>query len=317
MSDPAKNIVVVCGPNASGKTRIGVALALALDGEVVSADSRQVYRGMDIGTGKDMAEYRGRDGGVRYHLIDIADPNEVYTLFHYQRDCFAAIRDVWSRGRLPVMVGGTGLYVEAVLKGYRIPNVPENAALRKALMGEAKEALDARLKSAAPQLYARTDRSSKKRIVRALEVAAYEGDVPRGVPDAPVLRPLTLGVRWPRDELYRRIDRRLELRLEQGLVEEVRRLLASGIDRERFSLFGLEYRHVARFLDGEVSLAEATDDLRADIRRFAKRQMTYFRGMPKRGTTIHWIDEARTDMALSIARRYAFLPRSLPRARPR
>jgi tRNA dimethylallyltransferase len=271
-----------------------------MKGEIISMDSRQVYRGMDIGTGKDREEYRTPEGTVPSHLVDIVDPSHVYTLWEFQRDFYRTFRDIRSRGAMPVAVGGTGLYVEAVLKHYRLPNVPENPAVRRELMERPKERLESRLKELDPELWARTDRSSKKRLVRGLEVALYaqEHVVRWGQEDPPELTSYVVGVRWDRAELRKRIRRRLDNRFEAGLIEEVRRLLNSGIDRGRFDLFGLEYKHVARFLDGEVSLEQMRRELLTAIGRFAKRQETYFRGMARRGIAVHWVQGAERERAV-------------------
>ena len=303
-----RNILVICGPNASGKTRLAVALAQKTGGEIISADSRQVYRGMDIGTGKDLSEYANAHSPVKYHLIDIADPSQIYTLYHYQRDCYAAIRDIWSRGIIPVLVGGTGLYIEAVLKGYEIDEVPEDRKFRQTLGNRPKEELAGMLKEIDAILYERTDCSSKKRIIRALERAYYTDSLAqerqRFAP--PQLKALILGVRWPRRELIGRIDKRLETRLKEGMVDEVKRLLASGIPRERFDLFGMEYRHVARFIDGLVDYDTMVQQLRTDIHRLAKRQMTWFRGMQRRGIPIEWIERADIETAMAVLGKNVF-----------
>ena len=294
------NLIVICGANASGKTRLGVEVARRVKGEIISMDSRQVYRGMDIGTGKDREEYRTPEGTVPSRLIDIVDPAHVYTLWEFQRDFYRAFRDIRSRGAMPVAVGGTGLYVEAVLKHYRLPNVPENPALRRELAAQPKETLESRLKRLDPDLYARTDRSSTKRLVRGLEVALYGRDhtIRWGHENPPELRPYVVGVRWDRAALRERIRRRLDSRFEAGLVDEVRRLLAGGIDRGRFDLFGLEYKYVARFLDGEVLWEQMRGELLTAIGRFAKRQETYLRGMARRGIPIHWVEGADKERAL-------------------
>jgi tRNA dimethylallyltransferase len=303
MTASDKNCCVICGPTASGKTSLGVALALEFAGEILSADSRQIYRGMDIGTGKDLHEYSTSEGVVPYHLIDIRDPEEVYTLHHYQTDFYAAFRDVIGRSRLPVVVGGTGLYIEAVLKHYRIPNVPENPETRKQLMRESAEELLLRLQALDPELYRNTDTSSKKRVVRSLEIALYGRDheIRWSDENPPRIDPLVLAVRWPRRELHARINRRLEERLAHGMIGEVERILQSGVPRERFDLFGMEYKHIASYLDGTVPYREMVKNLRYAIHQLAKRQETWFRGMERRGTALHWIDRADRNQAREIA----------------
>ena len=306
MSNTIINLIVICGANASGKTRLAVSLAKKVGGEIVSADSRQVYRDMDIGTGKDLSEYNTPSGAIPYHLINIVDPSEIYTLYHYQQDCYKIIRDIWSRKIIPVMVGGTGLYIEAVLKKYRIPNVPENQKLRKYLMKYGKGELIEQLRRSDLDLYKSTDVSSKKRIVRSLEIVEYarKNKIQWGMEQPPDIKPLIIGVRWRRSVLIDRINTRLIQRLEKGMIEEVERLLNSGISLERFTYFGLEYKHVARYLKKEVSYSNMVEELSRGIQRFAKRQMTYFRGMERRGFSIHWVDEADIDKVFKIVNKF-------------
>jgi tRNA dimethylallyltransferase len=310
MSNETFNLLVICGPTASGKTRLAVACALALNGEILSADSRQVYRGMDIGTGKDRQEYTTPHGTVACHLIDIADPAEIYTLHQYQKDCYRTIREVLKRGRLPVLTGGTGLYIESVLKKYAIPGVPEDPSLRAALMDLTKEELMEKLRCRAPDLHATADLTSKKRIVRALEIAVHrQGSAfPESVEPPPEMRPVILCVRWPRQVLLERITARLKQRLEQGLIDEVRDILRAGIPAKRFGYFGMEYRHIPRYLCGEIDYQEMVGALTHDIGQFAKRQMTWFRGMERRGARIHWIDGTDPDCARTILDRFRFDP---------
>jgi tRNA dimethylallyltransferase len=303
-----KNCLVVCGPTASGKTSLGVALALRYNGEIISCDSRQVYRGMDIGAGKDLSEYRTVTGTVSCHLIDIALPSEVYTVYRYQRDFYRCFGEILSRQRLPVVVGGSGLYLEAVLRKYRISAVPENPRLRAELMERDKESLEMELRRLDPERFAATDRSSKKRIVRSLEVALAgaglaEGDR-EGERSAPEIDPLVLGVQWERTALRERIRLRLERRFEQGMVDEVKRLLDSGIPQARFDMFGLEYGHIARYIRGEIEFDLMKQGLFRAICRFAKRQETWFRGMERRGIQIHWVKEGRLEEAVAAADRF-------------
>jgi len=294
------NCIVVCGPTASGKTRLAARIARALGGEVLSADSRQVYRGMDIGTGKDLDEYGEAGSGdfVPYHLIDIADPRDIYTLYDYQRDFYRAFEDVSGRGRLPVVAGGSGLYIEAVIKGYRIPPVPENADFRKSMMGESREALLDMLRDESPQVLARTDVSTKKRIVRALEVARF-GEAEH-TDNFPRINPLILYAVWDRAELRGRIERRLHERLDGGLVDEVRRLMSAGIAPDRFALFGMEYKHAARYIGGEVGYGDMVDQLLLDIYHLAKRQDTWFRGMERRGMAVHPVPRGGFEGAMAV-----------------
>ena len=288
------NLLVILGPTASGKTRLGVELARRLSGEIVSADSRQVYRGMDIGTGKDLAEY----GEVPHHLIDIMEPGAEFNVFLFQRRFFEAFAAISSRGRLPVLVGGTGMYLEAVLKGYRLVDVPENPALRSELAALSMEALADRLKQTSSRLHNTTDLLDRERLVRAIEIAACEQ---RHEPEpAPEIRPLVLGVRWERDRLRERITARLKERLGHGLLEEVARLHAAGIPWETLEFYGLEYRFAARHLKGELTANDMFQKLNSAIHDFAKRQETWFRRMERHGTVIHWMDGADNPLTQAL-----------------
>ncbi len=263
---------------------------------------------MDIGTGKDLCEYSLSDGStVPYHCIDIVDPSTIYTLYHYIRDCTAAFYDITSRGKPPIMAGGTGLYIEAFLKGYRIPNVPEDPNLRKDLMILEKEELARRLQRLDTDLYESTDISSKKRIVRSIEVALFARDNPLrwSNENAPRLKPLVIGINPPRSVLYQRIDRRLEQRLARGMVDEVRELTARGVGRERLALFGMEYKRIASYLFEEVCYDQMVELLRKDIHHLAKRQVTWFRGMTRRGIDIHWIEEPDLEIASRLIETHA------------
>jgi tRNA dimethylallyltransferase len=305
-TNPAINLVVVCGTTASAKTALAVRIARELGAEIISVDSRQVYRGMDIGTGKDLAEYAAGGDAVPYHLIDIVDPIETYTLYHYQNDFYRVFDDISSRGRMPLAVGGTGLYLEATLKGYDIPNVPEDEALRNDLMKIDKEELGNRLKKADIAQWEKTDKSSKKRIVRGLEVA-LKGAPATDARNVPSFNPLVLCVRWERALLRQRIRERLMRRLDQGMVDEVKRLLDSGIPRKRLDMFGLEYRHVSRYLFNEVSRETMIEELFTAICQFAKRQETWFRGMERRGMKIYWVENADWGVAESIIAEHGLL----------
>ena len=300
------HVAVVVGPTATGKTRLGVEVAHRLGSEILSADSRQVYRGLDLGTGKDLEEYAAVTPAVPYHLIDIADPAEVFTVFDFQQACFDVLRQLARRPEVasgevpPVMVGGSGLYVEAVLRGYRIADVPEDPELRTRLRGIPVDALRERLESLAPELARRTDMTSSKRVIRALEIAAAAGT--RGVPCS---RPLGLpvrfsvfGIRVARNALRRRIAERVDDRLARGMVDEVRRLREQGLSWQRLDMLGLEYREIARHLRGEAGLAEMRDRLAVRIGQFAKRQDTYFRGMERRGVPIQWIAAGDVDAVM-------------------
>ena len=305
------NCLVVCGPTASGKTALGVQLALDLGGEILSADSRQVYRGMDIGTGKDLHEYTPPRGSVPCHLIDIVDPTEIYSVFDYQRDAYRLFRELSSRGCLPVLVGGTGLYIEAVLRKFEVPDVPADQAFRNTTMERSLEDVVEELERRSPDRHGTTVLSCKRRVVRALEVVRHtERFGPPSVNETDFeFHPLVLHVSWPREELRERVRRRLLERLEVGMLEEVRGLVEQEIPGWRYNLFGMEYKHVARYLRGEVSLDRMTDDLHSDIMSLARRQDTYFRGMKKRGTELRTVERASLDQAREIIGRSRFLAR--------
>lgn len=303
-----KNLVVICGPTASGKTHLGVALAQNNNGEIISADSRQVYKYLDIGTGKDLEEYCITSVTIPYHLIDIIEPSQIYTLYHYQRDCFRAIKDIWQRDKLAIMVGGSGLYIEAILKNYNIPNVPENPQLRKTLSNLTKEELADQLQDADPQLYQSTDRSSKKRIIRALEITTYSKKhaIQYGTTKSLTIDPLVIGITYPRSILKDRIEYRLKQRLAQGMVDEVKDLLNRNITSERLESLGLEYKYISQYLRNILSYEEMVSLLKRDIVRFSKRQMTYFRGMEKRGIPIHWLSDSDPEQIMALVNNYDF-----------
>lgn len=303
MTTPKSNALVVLGPTASGKTTLGVQLARLLGGEILSADSRQVYRGLDIGSGKDLEEYRQGGAPVPYHLIDLVDLTTEFSVFNYQQAFYATFEDVRARGVLPVVVGGTGLYLEAALSGYRMVAAPENPALRAELQQLDDNALRARLVALRPDLHNRTDLDDRERTVRAIEIAEYARE--HEPPPAPEIRPLILGTRWDREVLRERIAQRLKERLDHGMIEEVEALHAAGYSWERLELLGLEYRFVAQFLQGTIkNYNDLFQKLNAAIVQFAKRQGTWFRRMERHGTTIHWVDEADLNMAMHLVRRH-------------
>jgi tRNA dimethylallyltransferase len=300
------DVLVIVGPTACGKTRLGVGAAHRLGSEIVSADSRQVYRGLDIGTGKDLDEYAAVTPAVPYHLIDIAEPEEVYSLFRFQQDCYRVFRDMAGRspfaGRSApaLLVGGSGMYVEAVVRQYRLADVPTNPGLRDRLAGRDREELAAELRQRWPDLAVETDMSSKRRLIRAFEIARYseENELRYGSPPGVDLRFSVLGVEVERDELRRRIGRRLRTRLDEGMVEEVQGLLDRGLAAERLDELGLEYREIGAFLSGRKSEEQMVSDLENAIGRFAKRQQTWFRGMERRGAPITWIDAHDIDSVI-------------------
>ncbi len=301
------HVVAIVGPTACGKTRLGVEVAHRLGSEIVSADSRQVYRGLDIGTGKDLDEYAEVDPPVPYHLIDIADPDQVYTLFHFQQDCYRVLRELASRPPFAdrsapvIMVGGSGLYVEAVARGYRLADVPNNADLRIRLDSRNLQHLVDELKQRWPDLAVETDVTNKRRVIRAFEIAEFRErhPVPYGEPPGVPLRFSVFGIKIERHELRRRIGLRLRARLEEGMVEEVQGLLDRGLGPGRLEDLGLEYREVAAHLLGKKSRDEMVSDLESAIGRFAKRQQTWFRGMERRGTPIRWIEADDVDSVIS------------------
>ena len=284
------DLVSVVGPTACGKTSLAVELALAVPGaEIISADSRQVYRGMDIGTGKDIAEYTRGSVTVPSHLLDIVDAGEKYNLFEFQRDFLSAYEDIRQRGAYPIMCGGSGLYVESVLKGYRLLPVPENPALRAALEEKSLEELTALL-ATYKQLHNNTDTDNKKRAIRAIEIEEYYRSCPVEERYFPPIKALTVGVQVDREVRRERISRRLRERLENGMVDEVKSLLDSGLEPEQLIYYGLEYKYLTLYLTGAMSYDEMVKGLEISIHQFAKRQMTWFRGMEKRGVEICWLD---------------------------
>lgn len=289
------DLICILGPTASGKTKFAVQMALGCNGEIISADSRQVYRGMDIGTGKDLAEYRvtlstGEVLEVPYHLIDIAEAGEKYNLFRYQSDFARTYDDIVSRGKTPILCGGTGLYIEAVTGGYSLPEVPENVELRRELEKKSLEELTCMLKDL-KALHNTTDTDSKKRVVRAIEIELYKQQNPDTIAytHSRKLNTRFIGMLVERDERNARIDRRLKERLEGGLVEEVKKLLDSGLTPEDLIYYGLEYKFVTQYIIGIISYEDMVRALETAIHQFAKRQMTWFRGMERRGVQIEWV----------------------------
>lgn len=298
---PPKDSLIVLGPTASGKTALGVALARLLDGEIISADSRQVYRGLDIGTGKDRHEYTMGGPEVPVHLIDILDPDDEYSVFQFQRDFFDHFADIRERGKMPIVVGGTGLYLEAALSPTMMIAVPRNPELRATMEPLDTEVLVEKLLALKPDQHNTTDLDDRDRIVRAIEIAVHSQQT---TPEpAPTIHPLVLGVEWNRKTLRQRIASRLKARMEEGLIEEVEDLIARGCTWERLEQLGLEYRNVSLFLRGKIkNQNDLYQKLSGEISRFAKRQETWFRRMEKNGTPIHWIHEGRLDEALTVIR---------------
>ena len=283
------SLITILGPTATGKTALATEVAYRLNGEVISADSRQVFRGMDIGTGKDLADYHIHDTDIPYHIIDICDPNEEYNAYRFMGDFSAAFETIVSRGRQPIMCGGTGMYLDAVIRGYQLPEAPVNPEYRKSLEQFSDEELTKKLASYI-HLHNHTDTETRERLLRALEIAEYRNLHPEDYRKLPEMQHYVFGILFSREETIERIGLRLRLRLDTGMVDEVKLLIDNGIKPERLMKFGLEYRHCTRYIQGLCSKEELYRDLYTDIRRFAKRQMTWFRRMERNGVKIHWVD---------------------------
>ena len=285
-----KQMITILGPTASGKTPLAAALAKEIGGEIISADSRQVYRRMDIGTGKDLADY----DGVPYHLIDICEPGTKYNLFQYQQDFFDAYNNIIGKGKTPILCGGTGLYIEAVLKGYKLSPVPQNQELRDRLEGksltELTQILMALKEKNGSNMHNTTDVDSCQRAIRAIEIETYNIEHPMPLRELPPIPSLIVGVNIDREQRREKITRRLKARLEGGMVDEVKALLDEGIPADDLIYYGLEYKIVTEYLIGKTSYEEMFQRLEIAIHQFAKRQMTWFRGMERRGFKIHWIE---------------------------
>jgi len=293
-----KQLITILGPTASGKTPLAAALASETDGEILSADSRQVYRRMDIGTGKDLADYRVEIDGtpidIPYHLIDICEPGTKYNLFQYQQDFYDAYQQILERDRQPILCGGTGLYIEAVLKGYHLSPVPQNPELRAQLEGNSLEELTVMLEELKRKngsvMHNVTDVDSCQRAIRAIEIESYNLEHPMPLRELPAIQSLIIGVNIDRELRREKITRRLKARLDEGMVDEIRSLLDSGIPAEDLIYYGLEYKYLTEYVIGHLTYDEMFRQLEIAIHQFAKRQMTWFRGMERRGFTIHWID---------------------------
>ena len=288
MEQKPYDLITVLGPTASGKTRFAVQLADRLGAEIISGDSRQVYRRMDLGTGKDLDDYRIGDRSVPYHLIDIVEPGTKYNVFEYQRDFLEAYNDIRRRGRKAVLCGGTGLYIESVLRAYRLSPVPQNPELRERLADKSLEELTALL-ATYKSLHNTTDVDTAQRAIRAIEIEEYYRQTPLDRRPFPKIESLTLGVDVSREVRRERISQRLRKRLDEGMCGEVERLLAEGIKPEDLIYYGLEYKYVTLYVTGQITFDEMAQQLEIAIHQFAKRQMTWFRGMERRGTPILWI----------------------------
>jgi tRNA dimethylallyltransferase len=283
------DLITILGPTASGKTPLAASLADRLGAEIISGDSRQVYRRMDLGTGKDLVDYTIEGRQVPYHLIDIVEPGYKYNVFEYQRDFLKAYQEITAKNKLPILCGGTGMYIESVLKGYRLLPVPENPELRASLEGKSLEELTGIL-AGYKKLHNSTDVDTAKRAIRAIEIEEYYKQQPPEYREFPSLKSLIIGVDIDRELRREKITRRLKQRLDEGMVEEVRGLLAEGIDPENLIYYGLEYKFLTQYAIGELTFEEMFHQLETAIHQFAKRQMTWFRGMERRGFTIHWLD---------------------------
>lgn len=301
------SMITILGPTASGKTNLAAALASHINGmdssmwggdthgaEIISADSRQVYRGMDIGTGKDLADYTVDGKLIPYHLIDICEPGTKYNLFEYQQDFYDAYLDIQKRGVLPILCGGTGLYIESVLKGYHLSPVPQNQELRDRLADKSLDELTVMLKDlkakTGSNMHNRTDVDTAQRAIRAIEIETYNLEHPMPERELPAVDSLVIGVSIDRDARREKITRRLKQRLKEGMVDEIKGLLERGIPAENLIYYGLEYKFITEYVIGKTSYDEMFRGLEIAIHQFAKRQMTWFRGMERRGFTIHWID---------------------------
>ena len=302
----SSTLITILGPTATGKTALAAEVAYRLGGEVISADSRQVFRGMDLGTGKDLADYDLHGVHIPYHLIDICDPAEEYSAYRFVNDFVRAYNDITARGHQPILCGGTGLYIDAIVRRYQLSDAPVDPVWRASLEAFSDEELTARLASYGP-LHNHTDTETHERLVRALEIQEYAAKHPDHYTRLPEMQHCIFGIRLDRQEIINRIEHRLRARLDEGMTAEVQHLLDSGVAPERLMRFGLEYRHVTRFLLRQCTEEEMFRNLFTDIRRFAKRQMTWFRRMERNGVAIHWIDGT-----LSVAARADELLAQLP-----
>ena len=292
--DKAGSLITILGPTASGKTSLAAHLAYEIDAEIISADSRQVYRGMTIGTGKDLEDYMIKDRQIPYHLIDICEPGTKYNLFRYQEDFIKVYADMMQRGKQAILCGGTGLYIESVLKGYHLSPVPQNQELRDALADKSLEELTEMLKRLKQQsgsmMHNKTDVDSCQRAIRAIEIETYNLEHPTEDRTFPAIESIIIGVAIDRDARRAKISGRLQKRLDSGMIDEVKGLLDAGIPAADLIYYGLEYKYITEYIIGKIGFEEMFRRLEIAIHQFAKRQMTWFRGMERRGFTIHWVD---------------------------
>lgn len=309
MKSTENKLITILGPTACGKTAVAVSLARAIGAEVISADSRQVYRRMDIGTGKDIREYGINENFVPYHLIDIAEPGSRYNVYRYQQDFLRAYHDITSRGVLPIMCGGSGLYLESVLRGYALPSVPENPMLRQQLSSKSLEELVPVLEKLktknGSKMHNKTDVDTAQRAIRAIEIEMHIQQEGSQTVDMPQFDAIVIGLDIDRDNRRERITERLKSRLSEGMVDEVKKLLDEGIPSDNLIYYGLEYKYVTQYVIGTITYDEMFAQLEIAIHQFAKRQMTWFRGMERRGINIHWVDamqpmETKTSRILDI-----------------
>jgi tRNA dimethylallyltransferase len=299
------DIIIVTGPTASGKTALAARLAFTLGSEVISADSRQVYRGMDIGTGKDYSDYIVDGEQVKSHLLDIADPGYKYNVYEYQRDFLDSYTQISSLGMLPIVCGGSGMYIDSIVSGYTLIKVPLDNQLRKKLEKMSMDELNARL-STYKKLHNRSDTDNRKRTIRAIEIEEYYLNNKITDDNFPDLKALIIGIKYDRDSRRRRISTRLKARLDEGMVDEAKALIDKGVSTDDLIYYGLEYKYLALYLTGEISYKQMFEGLETAIHQFAKRQMTWFRGMERKGIKIHWLDgytpmEEKIDLILSLA----------------
>ena len=297
-------LITILGPTASGKTNFAAALAAHLDTEIISADSRQVYRSMDIGTGKDLADYIIDGKEIPYHLIDICNPGDKYNVFEYQHDFHRVYTNISAKGKLPILCGGTGMYIEAVLKGYKLLDVPQNPVLRESLKSKTLSELEQILASY-KVLHNKTDVDSAQRAIRAIEIEEYYKNEAPDTNEYEPINSLIIGINIDRELRRENISHRLRARLEEGMVDEVKGIIDSGVKPEDLIYYGLEYKFLTLYIIGELTYNEMVSQLEIAIHQFAKRQMTWFRGMERRGSTIHWIDatlptEEKIDKVLSL-----------------
>ncbi len=298
------DLITVLGPTASGKTQLAVQLAHKLNGEIISADSRQIYRGMDIGTGKDLDEYTIDNIQIPYHLIDILDPTEDYSVYQFQQDFHDSVEKIKLNGRQPILCGGTGLYLDSVLLDYKFEPILADNQLRDDLEKRSKEELLIFFENIDARLYSEWPLDTKRRIIRGIELALADGTPETNSQPHDLSRTCIIGIQSTREIIRQRITQRLQQRIDGGMIEEVESLISNGLPKERLNYFGLEYKFVHRYLDGELSKSEMFELLNIAIHQFAKRQRSWFRRMEKRGIKIHWVDNGSVEYSLKIIQSY-------------